>query len=441
MDFFDKYQQSIADAEKQRAKMLEEANKDPSAFLKRIGFDTNNLNIEELQELIGGLSKETSKIEEMFQGKNYKNLSNYFSSIKDINNLSVLEKSKIKDLGTTAILKDLENKGKMCFINDKCNKIIEAHSIQKNGELSKIKGIVDGKQQVLQFVENQKTKSKELKTIEITKASTFTGFCHKHDQIFEPIDKNIFESNEQKLFLYSFRSFAYSYHNIKSYQDYNLNLIEGLSSVAPLIKSLKNLSLIEQNLKDELNKAELPSISQEEKEMLEIVRFEKYRRFLIEYEKSQIYTQLDYLTYEVNHLSPIACSSWMVMHIKCLDGYSVKPNDEIYYGYPIMISVLPTENNKTKIILARFKFDSESSIIFNELISLKDNTHKFEEAISKLIIEKVENVFFQPDFWNYLDSEIKQLIIKGKNLGKSVFPEKSTEFEMINFFDEKYKLQ
>lgn len=441
MDAFDKYQQILSDLQKDKIKMEQEANKDPLAFLKKMGFDSDNLNIEELNKVANDLTSQSSNIENIFQGKVFKNLKNYSNNIKDNSNLSDLEKSRLKDLGTASFSKDYENKQKSCFINnDECDNIIKAHSIQENGELSKLMGTVNGKKQVLQFIENPETSSKDLKNIEIIKASTFYGFCHKHDQIFEPIDKNSFTANNQKLFLYSFRSFAFSYHNVKSHQDYTLNLVRSLSDgIPPLIDSLNELnSSLGLNLTDELNKTKLPTINEEQKEILELVRFEKYRGFLIEYEKSKSYSQLDYLTYEVNHLSPIACSSCMVMHI---DGFILKQTDNTpYYGYPILISVLPNQHNKTTIVLARFKFDSESQLIFNQLNNLKTNTQKFEETISKLIFEKTENFYLQPDFWNYLNKEEKEIITNGKNLKKTVFPDKKTDFEMINFFDKKYKL-
>ena len=444
MDTLDKYQQILYNLKKDKIKIEEDANRDPLAFLKNMGFDYNNINTEELQKLAKSLSKTSSQLENIFHDKVFKNLNNYSNNIKDKSNLSDLEKSRLNILAKTAFSKDYEKKQKSCFINDgECNNIIKAHSIQENGELSKLTGIVDGKLQVLQFIENPETKCKDLKNIEITKASTFYGFCHKHDQIFEPIDLNSITSANQKLFLYSFRSFAFSYHNIKSHQDYTLNLLGSLSNgISPLTDSLNQInSSFGLNLTDELNKNNLPTVNKEQKEILELVRFEKYRGFLIEYEKRKTYSQLDYLTYEVNHLCPIACSSWMVMHINFDNGYIVKQTDNTpYFGYPVLISVLPNEHNKTTIVLARFKIDTESQLIFNQLNNLKTDIAKFEIAISKLIFEKTENFYLQPDFWNYLDKKQQKIITNAKNMNKNAFPDKETEFEMINLFDKKYKL-
>ena len=395
--------------------------------------------LEKLQEIANNLTKQASNIENVFQGKVFKQLHNYYDNLKDKPKLSPEENEILKDLGIKAFSKDNENKQKSCFINNECDKIIKAHSIQENGELSKLMGIVDGKEQVIQFIENTKTSIKELKYTDITKASTFYGFCHKHDQIFEPIDQNTFSSSEQKHFLYSFRSFAFSYHNVKSLQDYTSNLIEDLSNaISPIIDSLTSFDLGGTN---ELNKTKTPTISNEQQELLKLVRFEKYRSFLIEYEKNKTYTQLEYLTYEVNHLCPIACSSWLVMHINVDNTFIVNHTDNTpYYGCPVLLSVLPNQHDKTTIILARFKHDSESQFIFNELNELRNQSQKFEEEISKLIFEKTENFYLQPNFWGYLGEKEKEIIINGKNSDKTVFPEKRTEFGMINFFDKKYKL-
>jgi len=397
--------------------------------------------LEKLQEIANNLTKQASNIESVFQGKVFKQLHNYYDNLKDKSNLSIEERERLNDLGKKAFSKDHENKQKSCFINnDECNGKMNAHSIQRKGQLSKLMGVVDGKEQVLQFIENPKTLIKELKPIDIKKASTFYGFCHKHDQIFEPIDQNTFTSSKQEHFLYSFRSFAFSYHNVKSFQDYTSNLVEDLSNaISPIIDSLTSFDL---GIANELNRTKNSSISNEQQELLKLVRFEKYRNFLIEYEKNKTYAQLEYLTYEANYLCPIACSSWMVMHSTVGVNFIINQSDSTpYYGYPILISVLPNAENKTTIVLARFKCNPESQFIFKELNNLKKESKKFEEEISKLIVEKTENFYLQPNFWNYLDEREKDIIMNGKNSDKTVFPEKRTEFEMINFFDKKFKLK
>ena len=52
-----------------------------------------------------------------------------------------------------------------------------------------------------------------LKKIGINNASTFTGFCQKHDdQLFSSLEKETFAKTEEQCFKLAFRSFAREYY-------------------------------------------------------------------------------------------------------------------------------------------------------------------------------------------------------------------------------------
>lgn len=106
--------------------------------------------------------------------------------------------------------KKQNNRGRCLHVESggRCNKIINAHSIQKNGVLSKI-------------AENGKvySLSKNISDIDITtgqvsfkkhginRVSTFKGFCKYHDNLmFELIDNNPLEPTDEQIFLYAYRS-------------------------------------------------------------------------------------------------------------------------------------------------------------------------------------------------------------------------------------------
>ncbi len=62
------------------------------------------------------------------------------------------------------------------------------------------------------MVKSRIIQPKDFKLIGINTASTFTGFCHKHDrEIFRLIDDFDYNSSEQ-CFLYCYRAFARAYH-------------------------------------------------------------------------------------------------------------------------------------------------------------------------------------------------------------------------------------
>ena len=280
-NIFKKYQEILEEAKKNRQEMMRKSSENPEQFLKKLGIDPDNLNLDKLKNIASNLSDQAKPLENIFIGKNFKQVNNFHNKIKNSPETTNADKKKLQELGVRAFYADLEQKSQLCFIQKDCDKIIDAHSIQENGELSLI--AQDGK--VFHFIQNAQNGEKEKNEIKITKASTFKGFCHKHDQIFEPIDKKKCTSIEQENFLYSLRSFAYSYHNIKSFKDYFLNFInETSSSLNPLIDSIKGLGdSIGMKLPDEFIKSSIPEISKEQMETLEIEKFESHRKLLIDF--------------------------------------------------------------------------------------------------------------------------------------------------------------
>ena len=91
--------------------------------------------------------------------------------------------------------------------------IIKAHTVQKRGGLREIaeEGHVIS---VLKAYERIDKNHGEIipQREGIRNASTFMGFCSKHDnELFEPIEQQSFVLNEQAAFLLSFRALSYEY--------------------------------------------------------------------------------------------------------------------------------------------------------------------------------------------------------------------------------------
>ncbi len=84
--------------------------------------------------------------------------------------------------------------------------IIDAHSIQNNKILKAISenGHVCGYKMYSKEIEGQEIGRKN--------ASTFKGFCHKHDAIFYPIETEEYKNSEHQNFLFAYRAFTATAH-------------------------------------------------------------------------------------------------------------------------------------------------------------------------------------------------------------------------------------
>jgi hypothetical protein len=102
-------------------------------------------------------------------------------------------------------IKKLTNKGRCLHYDNghRCDKIIKAHSIQKNRSLSEIAD--NGHVYIISSGKNNWKLTYEKRGI--NKVSTFLGFCKLHDnELFEPIDNYPLIPTDQQIILYSYRS-------------------------------------------------------------------------------------------------------------------------------------------------------------------------------------------------------------------------------------------
>ena len=95
----------------------------------------------------------------------------------------------------------------------RCNEIVAAHSIQKKGQLSLIAeaGHIYRLSADLSILQ-QTGGLPGLKKVGLNKASTFAGFCKRHDNaLFEPIDNFSLEPSKEQIALYAYRCLCREY--------------------------------------------------------------------------------------------------------------------------------------------------------------------------------------------------------------------------------------
>ena len=89
---------------------------------------------------------------------------------------------------------------------DACGKVISAHTIQRQGALSRL---VDATGHCLTFYPAFAQKGQEPQRRGWREASTFTGFCDQHDgKTFAPIETQSFRGTEEQCFLLAYRAGA-----------------------------------------------------------------------------------------------------------------------------------------------------------------------------------------------------------------------------------------
>ena len=92
-------------------------------------------------------------------------------------------------------------------------KIIRAHTIQRNGGLSRIAReghVYNALKYSRMFQETECTEDKNPELIGVRKASTFGGFCSPHDnELFSPIEKHPFTGESTQVALLAYRAICY----------------------------------------------------------------------------------------------------------------------------------------------------------------------------------------------------------------------------------------
>lgn len=437
----------IEQLKQKRNESLLSAKIDPFKAASELGIDITNLNLDELIEL-KAMAENLKDVAENFSNQ-IVNPDNQKS--KGVENIS----KKIKNQGfATDKDKEVVNKLMGNYINDEQTKIaqgcfhydqqsckggiIDAHSLQKKGPLLRISELQNNQNLVIHF-KREVGKKWHAEPIAIKDASTFRGFCHHHDDTFSIIEQQSYTGSDQQNFLHSYRSFAYSYHNKRENYAYLKNIVNGVGGLENMLEScveaLRSSGISEDNIPELTKKTE---INAEQEEILKAERFETYKERLNNSLSNNKYDDLEYFTYELNHICPLICASWIKVHLEIPGGFIIDCKGQIYNGYPLLLTIFHTDQNTSIVLLARFKSDSITEQIFNQLRKL--STEELEIKLTSLIFEQVENFYLAPAFWNYLPQSEKEKIENDINEEKQSFPNQSTFKASINIFDGMHKI-
>ena len=281
---------------------------------------------------------------------------------------------------------------KKCVFPDqsKCsNRVIRAHSIQKNKILSQIAengNVISSDMRNMLF-------HQDLKEIGIGLASTFFGFCNHHDTtLFSEIENKDFKGRIEQNFLHSYRACAIEFVNKNEASCFFKRLIRENKN-SPFLQYFKNELLgFQYGVKD------LTVVMGQFSD--ELLKPKSQRQYDI------ISTTIKELPYE----SLVAVNSCFVIEYD-FDGNLI--NDlENTSKIPahIFFNVFP-QKNKTFIL---FSCLTENLNIYQGIISKIEEFHLLELEIffSNLIISHCENFFISPPKWRNLSNRLKTMFIQ-----------------------------
>lgn len=290
--------------------------------------------------------------------------------------------------------------------NDDCSEdIINAHSLQRLGSLTRLEASVNGNMCLYTLTEKQinpKSKLLELKPIGKKVASTFFGFCGKHDlKIFQPIEQKpdlLDIESDEHCFLLSFKAFAISYHRKK--------------------EDLKLLSTKDENLRTDIRKYYNTERIEEQLKGVKLAMndMEPTKTKLVKALYSKDYSCLDYFALELHYTAPIGMC--MVTSPPYLfDGTPINLSDDPNIYSDIFTSVIPLKS-KTLVVLAVLKDDSNGSMYLNELENMSD--YALQKALTWHVLTNSENCFFSPIWYNSLTPRQKHSFVYMSDYNGSV---------------------
>ena len=276
---------------------------------------------------------------------------------------------------------------KGCIFADhlKCsNKIVKAHSIQKN----KILNNIADKGMIYTFDTRRSFITKKLEEIGINEASTFYGFCNYHDTIiFSDIENKDYNNLPEQKFLFAYRACAREYVAKK----------ESLCITADLINRTRTTFFMSKYMGE---KQDLKDIVNE---------LDKFHSELYKSKETRNYNNLISEVFQFPYETLIAVNSAFSLPFD-FNGRVI--NDPYNYEKKIVmlyLNIFP-QNNNTIIILSCFSSDFNKFKDFFFQIRTYNNL-QLENLFSQLIIVHCENFFLSPERWKKINVNKRKKVV------------------------------
>lgn len=306
--------------------------------------------------------------------------------------LDSTRKSKISNY--IAAQKKLKSKG-CCLHYDKgnrCNEIIDAHSIQKSQSLTAI--AIDGHvYTVSQNFSDFKDSSSELsyKKRGIDKVSIFLGFCKLHDnELFEPIDNSKLIPTEQQVFLYAYRSLCKALFA----KENALDLIE-----IQIESSVENTAIKKRLISHKLGTS---------------FALDNLKRHKSEYDnslKTNQHADIEYVLFISKQKPYLAFSGIMHPDFDFMGRQLQDLGDHNCNLDLITFCSAPMDNGEWGLLIAWHKSSSKTCNDFmRSLATMMHDNHNLGDLLFRFVVLNCENIAISPTWWESLSKDQRKQI-------------------------------
>lgn len=280
---------------------------------------------------------------------------------------------------------------KVCFASDisYCSReMSNAHTIQRKRSLESIAE----NSHVCGFINNENLDSEDLfvfsDNISVNHASTFHGFCQKHDnELFKDIDTGYFVANDKQVYLLMFRTIAWQLYN-------NISILKTKQKLLGLYqKEDRQLSDFEIELF--LGKEKINCI------------LNTVMRLMNDAIKKGDYSSIQYLVIQTSTIPDLMTSGSFIP-----ENFipSLSENDKIRFIDVNLISLNILSDSKNGYIvfswLTDYKHNNENYL--SKLIQCNDPLHRIMEIC---FYQLNENIYFSKKWWDCLLPEQKELLL------------------------------
>lgn len=239
------------------------------------------------------------------------------------------------------------------------------------------------------------------KTVGIRQASTFTGFCSKHDsETFKSIEQNWFEVSPRTCFLLTYRAFAREFFQKK------------ISTEEVLPRISEFLELLPENEREE-KREDIAAYNEGLLNSWGEIKIDKaqFDQILLD----QQFQPVRYVAYHLNKIPEILCSIYMTPTYDFQGQLLQDQGDLAVHQECLSCSILPARSGGIIVLGWIERERNVCGRLCHSLDRLTDSD--IPHAIIRLVFEHGDNVFFSPSWWENLDGtqriQIKRRFMAG----------------------------